>query len=91
MADQSQVPRIQKCIAVLWPSFLTAVVATGVFFSAFDPDDLFPFDADLEVSRLGVYTVGFLLFWLITAVAGIGTLYFAITNCLRKKPDSPGR
>jgi hypothetical protein len=90
MAGQP-VPRLQKCIAVLWPSFLTAVVATGVFFSAFDPDDLFPFDADLEVSRLGVYTVGFLLFWLITAVAGIGTLYFAITNCLRNNPDSPGR
>jgi hypothetical protein len=91
VADQPQVTGIQKCIAVLWPSFLTAVVATGVFFSAFDPDDLFPFGADLEVSRLGVYTVGFLLFWLITAVSGIGTLYFAITNCLRKTPDSPDR
>jgi hypothetical protein len=91
MAGQPQVTGIQKCIAVLWPSFLTAVVATGVFFSAFDPDDLFPFGADLEVSRLGVYTVGFLLFWLITAVSGIGTLYFAITNCLRKIPDSPDR
>jgi hypothetical protein len=89
MAGQP-IPGIQKCIAVLWPSFLTAVVATGVFFSAFDPDDLFPFGADQEVSRLGVYSIGFLLFWLITAASGIGTLYFAITNCLRKKPDSPG-
>jgi len=87
MADKS-IPKFQKCIAVLWPSFLTAVVATGVFFSAFDPDELFPFGADLEISRLGIYTIGFLLFWLITVVSGAGTLYFAITNCLRAHRDS---
>lgn len=86
MAEQ-QIPKIQKCIAVLWPSFLTAIVATGVFFSAFDPDDLFPFNADLQISRLGIYTIGFFLFWLITAIAGIGTLYFAITNCMRRQAD----
>ncbi len=80
----SRISRLQKCIAILWPSFLTAGVATGLFFSAFDPDDLFPFGADLEISRLGIYTIGFFLFWLITAVSGIGTLYFAITNCMRQ-------
>jgi hypothetical protein len=85
---EKQIPKMQKCIAVLWPSFLTAVVATGVFFSAFDPADLFPFGADLEISRLGVYTIGFLLFWLVSTISGIGTLYFAITNCMRMNPDS---
>ena len=59
-------------------------MATGLFFSAFDPDDLFPFGADLTISRLGIYSIGFFLFWLITAVSGIGTLYFAITNCIRQ-------
>jgi len=34
-----------------------------------------------------VYTIGFFIFWLITAVSGIGTLYFAITNCLRSSAD----
>ena len=85
---EKQVPRMQKCIAVLWPSFMVAIVATGLFFSAFDPDDLFPFGEQTGVSRLGVYTIGFLMFWLVTAVSGIGTLYFAITNCLRKNPGS---
>jgi len=80
----SRISRLQKCIAILWPSFLTAIVATGIFFSAFDPDDLYPFDVDPEISRLGIYTIGFLLFWLIAAVSGIGTLYFAITNCMRQ-------
>ena len=83
----SRISRLQKSIAILWPSFLTATVATGLFFSAFDPDDLIPFGADLEVSRLGIYTIGFFLFWLITAVSGIGTLYFAITNCMRQGLD----
>ena len=85
---EKQVPRMQKCIAVLWPSFLVAIVATGMFFSAFDPDDLFPFGEQTGVSRLGVYTIGFLMFWLVTAVSGIGTLYFAITNCMRNNPGS---
>ena len=87
MAEE-QVPKTQKCIAVLWPSFMVAIVATGLFFSAFDPDDLYPFGEQTEISRLGIYSIGFLVFWLITAVSGIGTLYFAITNCMRKNPGS---
>ena len=70
---------------------MVAIVATGLFFSAFDPVDLFPFGADTGISRLGVYTIGFFSFWLITAVSGIGTLYFAITNCMRRDPDKQNR
>ena len=85
MAEQ-QIPKLQKCIAVLWPSFLVAIVATGLFFSAFDPDDLYPFGKAAGVSRLGIYSIGFLCFWLISTFSGIGTLYFAITNCMRQDP-----
>ena len=83
-----KVPKQQKCIAILWPSFLVAIVASGLFFSAFDPDDLYPFGEQVEISRLGIYSIGFLLFWLVSAVSGIGTLYFAMTNCMRRRPDS---
>ena len=72
--------RIQIGIAILWPSFLIAVVATGLFFSAFDPEFLFPFNSDAELSTLGVYSIGFFLFWLLTALSGFGTLYFSLTN-----------
>jgi hypothetical protein len=85
---EKQVPRIQKCIAVLWPSFLVAIVATGLFFSAFDPDDLYPFGEQTGVSRLGIYSIGFLGFWLVSAISGMGTLYFAITNCMRQNRAS---
>ena len=82
---EAQVPRLQKCIAVLWPSFLVAIVATGLFFSAFDPNDLYPFGNETGISRLGAYSIGFLAFWLVSAISGIGTLYFAMTNCMRQK------
>ena len=85
-----EVPKQQKCIAILWPSFLVAIVASGLFFSAFDPDDLYPFGERAEISRLGFYSIGFLLFWLVSAISGIGTLYFAITNCMRNNPGSRG-
>jgi hypothetical protein len=83
-----QVPKQQKCIAILWPSFMVAILATGLFFSAFDPDELYPFGERTEISRIGIYTIGFLLFWLISAISGVGTLYFAMTNCMRKAPES---
>ena len=79
------VPKSQKCIAILWPSFLVAIVATGLFFSAFHPDELYPFGNETGISRLGVYSIGFLAFWLVSAVSGIGTLYFAMTNCMRNR------
>ena len=82
--EEQQVPKTQKCIAVLWPSFLVAIVATGLFFSAFDPDDLYPFGDRPEISRLGIYSIGFLCFWLISTISGVGTLYFAMTNCMRQ-------
>jgi hypothetical protein len=88
---EKQIPKSQKCIAVLWPSFLVAIVATGLFFSAFDPADLYPFGEDTGVSRLGIYSIGFLCFWLISTISGIGTLYFAITNCMARDRDNPGQ
>jgi len=54
---------------ILWPSFVVAGAASGLFFSAFDPHDLHWFGTPLEISRLGAYTVGFLFFWFISAVA----------------------
>ena len=78
----------QQLISVLWPSFLTAIVATGVFFSAFNPRDLVPFNLDFEASPLAAYSVGFLVFWLITAVSSYGSVYFTLVNSL--PPDRPG-
>ena len=69
-------PFIQKVIAVLWPSFLTAGVATILFFTAFDPGLIVAISGYGEISRLGGYTVGFFLFWLLTSSSCALTCYF---------------
>ena len=68
-----QIPVIQRIVAVLWPSFITAGIATILFTTAFDPDVIF---ADFDISRLGVYTISFFLFWLFGAITAMATCYF---------------
>ena len=75
-----RMPRNHLIISVLWPSFGTAIVATGLFFSAFHPRDLVPFNLDIDVSPIAAYSIGFFLFWLLGIVSSYGTLYFTISN-----------
>jgi hypothetical protein len=54
---------------IAWVSFLSAGVATMLFFATFDPSELaniatFPQD----LSREAGYTIGFLLFWLLLII-----------------------
>jgi hypothetical protein len=72
-------------ISVLWPSFLMAGLATVIFFSVFDPMWLLADTRWAEVSRLGAYTVGFFLFWLLTASSCMLTCYFQ-RPCDRRNP-----
>jgi hypothetical protein len=74
--NQRRTPTIQRIAAVLWPSFLTAGVATILFFAAFDPQDLLASTNFAEASRLAAYSTGFFLFWLLTASSCLLTCYF---------------
>ena len=67
------IPLIQRVIAILWPSFITAGIATVLFTVAFDPAELF---FDYDISRLGIYTISFFLFWLFGAITAMSTCYF---------------
>ena len=49
---------------------------TAVFFTLFDPAELFAGTATFEVNRLGAYSSGFFLFWLMTATSSALTTYF---------------
>lgn len=62
-------------MAVLWPSFLVAIVAEGFFFSLFDPADLTLDGNRVELPALGVYTLGFFFFWTFCALASMLTCY----------------
>ncbi len=67
---------LQQWGAVLWPSFIAAGLATVVFFAFVDPLRLaaisFPGHA---ISRELGYTVGFFMFWMVTAAASAVTAY----------------
>jgi hypothetical protein len=72
----NEIPRIQRIIAVLWPSFLMSGLATILFFTLIDPADLVIYHHSVEISRTGAYTIGFFLFWLLTAASCGLTCYF---------------
>lgn len=71
-----EIPKCQKLISVLWPSFLTAGLATVLFFTAFDPITLLQETRFADTSRLGAYSAGFFLFWLLTFSSCALTCYF---------------
>lgn len=62
-------PLLSRIMQVLWPSFLMATVASGLFFSLFNPEDVYVFGFELTHSPMGVYTIGFLLFWALCAAS----------------------
>lgn len=80
----STIPRVQQVIAVLWPGFLIAGVATIGVFSLIDPVELAGCMGWGDLTRLGAYSTGFFLFWLLTAASSILTCYF-------QKPCETGR
>lgn len=65
---------------VLWPGFLMAIPAVGIVFTLVDPEDLHAFGQPLHTSRLGAYTLGFLVFWALCSGAS------ALTCLLQRSP-----
>lgn len=64
---------MQKCkwMVVLWPSFLMAGVAEGVFFSLVNPQELYLFGQVVDYSPLATYTIGFFAFWALCALSSL--------------------
>jgi hypothetical protein len=85
----AQLPKMQKVIAVLWPSFIMAGVATVLFFAAFDPAGLLRDTRFADASRLAAYTVSFFLFWLLTASSCLLTCYFQRPRRVHNRPERP--
>ena len=79
------IPPVPRFIATLWLSFLMAGIATGAFFSVIDPIELglcLPFP---EVSRTTAYSIGFFLFWLLTASSSLLAVFFIYPSKLDKE------
>ena len=76
MEEIGYVPGPYRLLAVLWLSFLMAGMATAVFFAAIDPMALKACVDFPELGRTAAYTVGFLLFWLLTSSSSLLCLFF---------------
>ncbi|MDR9433521.1 MAG: hypothetical protein RI539_05630 [Spiribacter sp.] len=62
----------------LWPAFLSAGVATMLFFSGIDPETLrLQTIPDWEISRTAGYSIGFLMFWAVAALSSAVSIFLA--------------
>lgn len=74
--EKHPLPIVQQFASIVWPSFLTASLATVVFFTVFDPNELAMIGGFPGLSRSGGYTIGFFCFWLLTTLSSTLTAYF---------------
>ncbi|HED16020.1 MAG TPA: hypothetical protein ENI64_04260 [Gammaproteobacteria bacterium] len=75
--SENQIPIVQQVISVLWPSFLTAGIATIFTFTFFDPQEIVLCTGhEAQINRLGIYSLGFFLFWVLTSSSCALTCYF---------------
>jgi hypothetical protein len=75
----------QRLMWIMWPAFLVAGLLEILVFAMVDPQDLHWFGHPLELSRQGVYTIAFFVFWLITMCAS------ALTTLLSMSPFEVNR
>ena len=73
--------RTQNVIAILWSSFLAALIGSAVLFGNVDPSELNMITApDAELSRLTGYAIGFFLFWIVCAIASLLSVFMIRTS-----------
>jgi len=71
---------VKKPIVILWASFLAAGVAEVLFFTLIDPGELYFLGRQVELGPLATYSIGFLLFWLLTATSSAFTCFLLRTS-----------
>jgi hypothetical protein len=66
---------VTRAMWVLWPSFLVGGIGEILFFTVFDPRELYLFGEPSTLSRLTVYSVGFFLCWAFAAASSALTCF----------------
>ncbi len=66
--------REPRVLTILWPAFLAAGMAEACFFALFDPLESLHW-GDWVPTPVAVYTIGFLFFWAMCALASMLTYY----------------
>ena len=76
---------MKRLIWILWPSFLVGGIGEVLFFTVFDPKELYLFGEASSLSRLAVYSVGFFLCWAFAAASS------ALTCFIQRSADEVNR
>lgn len=69
----------KRLMWVIWPAFLVAGLLEMLVFALVDPQDLHWAGQALPLSSQGIYTLAFLVFWALAAVACGLTALLAMT------------
>ncbi len=77
---------LRLAMSVLWPSFLSAIMAEGFFFSLFDPAELMFIGGQSDLPPIAAYTIGFFFVWAFCAIASMISLYLTRTDVPRQPP-----
>lgn len=60
-----------KWIPLLLLSFFTAILGETAFFALIDPQQLYLFGKPVDWSPMMIYSVGFFMFWSLTALTAL--------------------
>ena len=83
---------MHKIFWVLWPSFLVAGIAEGIFFTVIDPQELYFFGEPVRLSRIATYSIGFFAFWAICAASSLVTWFLLRSSAdINKGVGASGR
>lgn len=72
--------KVQKLMWIAWPAFLVAGVLEMLVFAMVDPQDLHWQGLPLALSRQGVYTLSFFVFWGVTMLSSGLTTLLSMTS-----------
>ncbi|MCC7484334.1 MAG: hypothetical protein IT529_05045 [Burkholderiales bacterium] len=66
---------MKRAIWILWPSFIVGGIGEALFFTVFDPQELYLFGEPTTLTRLAVYSIGFFLCWAFAAASSALTCF----------------
>ena len=69
----------RRLMWILWPAFLVAALLEMLVFGMFSPEDMQWFGEPIALSRQGVYTVAFFVFWALAIVSSSLTTLLSIS------------
>jgi hypothetical protein len=85
---------VKNAILVLWPSFIVGGIGEVIFFTVFDPQELYLFGEPVTLSRIATYSIGFFAFWALCAASSLFTCFIQrssreINSCPLPRRERP--